>query len=550
MWQYWSLRELQEEIGYDNLEFLEVVIPELDESSRDGGFLSAKQKLVSLVSSLKDHDYFRKKRNLVSSFYGVPPNIRSRFCAELGVVDAITDDELANYLLADKEAYLKFLDFFELDSRFLAQEDAPRKPCFDSFPASKDMPKVITKPFKKLKFYQSDCITRLQPILNTPSSRAILQMPTGSGKTRTAMEAIVDHLNSEGKKQVVWLANTRELCEQAIQCFLEVWDYVGTCNVRVNRIWGDYISQIEDFSGAEKSFSVVSLQGAWSILSKDENRFDYIFEQTSLTVVDEAHIAVAKTYASVVKRINHRTNCILLGLTATPGRTIESEVTELSELFFQQIVSLQDPNSTRNDTIAFLRSIGVMSKAIHYPIIYDSVQKISSGESKGLKEGKDFSESFLKKLGDDPNRVVALVKKVVNLLDQGAKIILFAPSVNNSFLVSAILTFLGYKSVHISAKVSPSSRDSLIGKFVRGEYQILCNYGVLSTGFDAPSVDVVCIARPTKSAVLYSQMIGRGLRGKSVGGTEECLILEVVDNFVGHGVQSDLYKLFDDYWCQ
>mgnify|MGYP001493181216 CR=1 FL=1 len=78
-------------------------------------------------------------------------------------------------------------------------------------------------------------------------------------------------------------------------------------------------------------------------------------------------------------------------------------------------------------------------------------------------------------------------------------------------------------------------------------YQIMCNYGVLATGFDAPNVDVVCIARPTKSAVLYSQMIGRGLRGPKVGGTEQCLILEVRDNFIGQDEQDLLYKKFQDY---
>ena len=75
----------------------------------------------------------------------------------------------------------------------------------------------------------------------------------------------------------------------------------------------------------------------------------------------------------------------------------------------------------------------------------------------------------------------------------------------------------------------------------------MCNYGVLATGFDAPTVDVVCIARPTKSPVLYSQMIGRGLRGQSYG-TEQCLVLEVLDNFVGQPNQDGLYSQFKDYW--
>ena len=109
-----------------------------------------------------------------------------------------------------------------------------------------------------------------------------------------------------------------------------------------------------------------------------------------------------------------------------------------------------------------------------------------------------------------------------NLPDQNARIITFAPSVENSFLVSAILVFLGYRSVHVSGKhhlkLETCSSKNLYQVNIR-----LCNYGVLATGFDAPTVDVVCIARD-KIPVLYSQMIGRGLRGSSVGGTEQCLV--------------------------
>lgn len=59
---------------------------------------------------------------------------------------------------------------------------------------------------------------------------------------------------------------------------------------------------------------------------------------------------------------------------------------------------------------------------------------------------------------------------------------------------------------------------------------MLCNYGVLTTGFDAPSVRCVVVARPTVSHVLYEQMIGRGLRGPAFGGTDQCLIIDVDDN--------------------
>jgi superfamily II DNA or RNA helicase len=70
----------------------------------------------------------------------------------------------------------------------------------------------------------------------------------------------------------------------------------------------------------------------------------------------------------------------------------------------------------------------------------------------------------------------------------------------------------------------------------------------LTTGFDAPNTDVVFISRPTLSPVLYGQMIGRGLRGPAVGGTEKCSIIDVRDNLVGFGDDEQVYSKFDEFW--
>lgn len=83
----------------------------------------------------------------------------------------------------------------------------------------------------------------------------------------------------------------------------------------------------------------------------------------------------------------------------------------------------------------------------------------------------------------------------------------------------------------------------------RGEIQVLVNFGVLSTGFDAPNVSVVVVTRPTSSIVLYSQMIGRGLRGPAVGGTQECIVVDVRDNAQEYGPIAEVYRHFDRYWA-
>ena len=97
--------------------------------------------------------------------------------------------------------------------------------------------------------------------------------------------------------------------------------------------------------------------------------------------------------------------------------------------------------------------------------------------------------------------------------------------------------------------MNKNNRRKTIESFKSGDFDILINYGVLSTGFDSPRIKTVVITRPTSSIVLYSQMIGRGLRGPAMGGSEYCKILDIKDNFINYGEIDKVYGFFDDYWA-
>jgi superfamily II DNA or RNA helicase len=88
-----------------------------------------------------------------------------------------------------------------------------------------------------------------------------------------------------------------------------------------------------------------------------------------------------------------------------------------------------------------------------------------------------------------------------------------------------------------------------VADFKSGGVQVLCNCEVLTTGFDAPRVTHVVMARPTVSQVLYEQMIGRGLRGARFGGTDRCVIIDLEDNY-----RSDRptlgYQAFRELWVR
>ncbi|WP_437723757.1 DEAD/DEAH box helicase [Sorangium sp. So ce861] len=91
----------------------------------------------------------------------------------------------------------------------------------------------------------------------------------------------------------------------------------------------------------------------------------------------------------------------------------------------------------------------------------------------------------------------------------------------------------------VTGQTPRAERAAAIERFRDGDgLRFLCNVGVLTTGFDAPRADVVCITRPTTSALRYEQMVGRGLRGPENGGTAECLVVDVQDDGLPEGIQS------------
>jgi len=110
------------------------------------------------------------------------------------------------------------------------------------------------------------------------------------------------------------------------------------------------------------------------------------------------------------------------------------------------------------------------------------------------------------------------------------------------------MTYLNFTCVHIDGTTDRKIRSKAIKDFKDGNVQLICNFGILSAGFDAPKTDLVFIARPTVSLVLYSQMLGRGLRGPAIGGTEDCKVITVRDNIEGYEDMDSVYSYFEDYF--
>ena len=171
------------------------------------------------------------------------------------------------------------------------------------------------------------------------------------------------------------------------------------------------------------------------------------------------------------------------------------------------------------------------------------------------KNNIDFTDSMLQKIGEHKTRNIKTIEEIQKLLFEGCKSILFfGASKDHAQDMSIILNSMGIDSRYIIGEMESFDRFDAIKKFKDQDIAVLCNYGVLTQGFDAPLIDAVIIARPTMSHLLYNQMVGRGLRGVKNGGTKNCVLVDFEDNILKRtlkeiGIEKDLVWVdFKSMW--
>ena len=394
--------------------------------------------------------------------------------------------------------------------------------------------------------------------LNKNKSKLLVQMPTGSGKTKTMLEAVCDHIrqNENSNTTIVWLAHSEELCEQAATSFEEIWSKLGSENAQIIRLWGG--NSPKDFDSISKpTFVVSSFQTAYSMTKTLSDKKFSIFAKVksncSLMIVDEAHQSTAPTYKTAIELFSKQ-NTKIVGLTATPGRHhIGADGSATKELvnFYQgnKIGIVDDSGQALDDPISYLTKKGILSKTNDFSIDHKPDISLTNEEIYQLQSALDIPSSVLKKLGED---VVRTSKIVVSALkeseEKGRPTIIFAPSKDNAIDLALFIRLQGGDARAVVGETPTADRSQYINDFKDGKLKVLVNFGVLTTGFDAPNIRSVIIARPTSSVVLYSQMLGRGLRGPKMGGTEDCNMIDIHDNINNMPQSSKAYTFFDKFY--
>ena len=396
--------------------------------------------------------------------------------------------------------------------------------------------------------HQRIAVEAVQESLQKKPNKVVLHMPTGAGKTRMAMHVVCQHLISHPNTVVVWLANSEELCEQAAEEFQVAWSFLGNRAVNLYRFWG---ARNLDLRSVQHGFFVGGFPKLYALAKSRLAELAVLGDLTSLIVVDEAHKVIAPTYEVIIEGLSARhMQMPLLGLTATPGRTWNDPEADkqLAKFFNKEKVTLKIPGF--DSPVDYLVTNGYLAEPTFRRLPYVS-EKLSSYELKTLSEDLDISASILRKLAGDERRSVLIIRELEAMLDRHKRVIVFATTVAHAEMLAAVLIARGHNCRCITGETASDLRAEYIDwyKASYDDKRIIVNFGVLTTGFDAPLTSAALIARPTKSLVLYSQMVGRAIRGKTAGGNEKAEIVTVVDTALpGFGDLSKAFTNWEDVW--
>ena len=381
-------------------------------------------------------------------------------------------------------------------------------------------------------------------------SRGMLCLPTGAGKTRVAVQSIVEWFKEAPSvaRSALWIAQSDELCEQAVQCWLQVWRACGPNDqkLRVNRLWGSTNERVHEPRGG---FGLVVASYQSLVKRIDRSEMDWLFNP-DVVVIDEAHGATAASYTAILARLGLKGKTTvrpLIGLSATPfrGGTDESDSLWLAFRFdrrrFDQVFAEDAAELYRK-----LQRQKVLALVNHAALPGEEIVLTENERDELAATPNWLPRTVESRLAVDQSRNDRIL---AHIGEQPADwpILVFAISVEHAEDLAVQLSMSGISARSISGETSADARRHTIAAFNRGELRVLTNYGVLTTGFDAPQVRAVYITRPVFSKVLYQQMIGRGLRGPLNRGKERCLVVNIADNIREYGQQL-AFREFEHVW--
>lgn len=335
----------------------------------------------------------------------------------------------------------------------------------------------------ELREHQEDALLALERMRAEGKTIGLLEHATGAGKTMTA---IADARRLEGP--TLWLVHRRDLVAQTHREFQRLWPEAATGR----------------FYGGEHETEADNLVGI--IQSVAEHLDDFGPRQFSYIVIDEAHHAAADSYRRILEYFQPQ---FILGLTATAER---ADGQNLLDLFRNCAHRLTLQEAVERGELVPIRCVRVKTNVDLSRLRYNQVQ---------------YNRRDVEDVIAIPARDRLIVETYLDHVPN-RKAVAFAVNVRHGEALAEEFRRRGVPAKSVSGRMPNREREQTIAAFHEGQLRVLCACDILNEGWDCPDVEVLLMARPTLSRVIYLQQLGRGTR-KAPG--KECLVVfDFVDN--------------------
>lgn len=373
---------------------------------------------------------------------------------------------------------------------------------------------AVNRPFFE---HQKRALRELDRWWEGSSPAGVLCLPTGGGKTRTATGFVLRRLGE--RVRTLWLAHRVELVTQAVATLAES-SAEAVQRFNIGRFDAQAKAQVP-VDVVVASIPTLSRRsgrglGALDTLLGIQKRFD-------LVVVDECHHGVAGSWARLIETLKEH-EARVLGLSATPTRTSAKEVGRLWRLFGEVIYEEPLLELIRHRVLSRPRPIAMATERSF---------RASDKERREFESFGDLPATLVKRISDDYVRNERIVAAIRNNQHTWGQILVFSGSIEQARSLALKLREVGVPAASVDGSTRPETRHEVVERFRRNELRVVTNVNLFTEGTDLPSVETVIIARPTRSRILFQQMVGRGMRGPRVGGSAFCNIVMFHDEVEG-----------------
>lgn len=354
----------------------------------------------------------------------------------------------------------------------------------------------------QLRSYQTKAIEAVRDYWQIGGGNPLVEMATGTGKSMVIGKLIKDLLSEYPKMRVVMLVHVRELVAQNFAAMLRVWPDAPA---------GIYSAGL----GKRDAHHRITFASIQSVYKRARS-----LGERHLILIDEAHLVPAKgegMYRQLLNDLSAYADMRVCGFTATPYRLDTGRLDGGGDALFDKTVFKYGINDGIDD--------GYLSPLVSRA----GLSEIDVSDVK--RRGGEFVQGEMEVAAD--KITMQAVSELVSFGESRRSWLVFCAGVKHAFNARDAIRAHGISCETVTGETPTGERDAILRRFKSGEIRALTNAQVLTTGFDAPNVDLVGFMRSTLSASLYVQIVGRGTR--IADGKENCLVLDWGGNIRRHG---------------